>query len=49
MLAVIGRWVERRRAIRRRWQADARALADADVHNAYYEAQRHAAGPGSQR
>lgn len=43
MLAAIGTWVERRRSIRRRWQADARALADADMYNAYYEAQRRAA------
>jgi hypothetical protein len=43
MLAAIGTWVERGRSIRRRWQADARALADADMHNAYYEAQRRAA------
>ncbi|MEX4009930.1 hypothetical protein [Neoaquamicrobium sediminum] len=39
MLAVMGRWIERRRAIRRRWQADARALVDLDVVDAYYEAQ----------
>lgn len=39
MLAVIGRWVERRRAIRRRWQADARALVAAGEASAYYEAQ----------
>jgi len=43
MLAVIGAWMDRRRSIRRRWQADARALAYADMHNAYYEAQRRAA------
>ncbi len=43
MLAAIGRWIERRRAIRRRWQADARALVAADEVNAYYEAQRRAA------
>lgn len=43
MLAAIGTWLERRRAIRRRWQADARSLAAADMHNAYYEAQRRAA------
>ena len=39
MLTVIGRWIERRRTIRRRWQADARALVAADEVNAYYEAQ----------
>ena len=43
MLTVIGRWIERRRTIRRRWQADARALVAADEVNAYYEAQRRAA------
>ena len=43
MLAVIGRWIERRRTIRRRWQADACALVAADEVNAYYEAQRRAA------
>lgn len=43
MLAVMGRWTERRRTIRRRWRADARALVDLDVVNAYYEAQRRAA------
>jgi hypothetical protein len=40
MLATIRRWIERRRTIRRRWQADARALVVADGANAYYEAQR---------
>ena len=44
MLAVMGRWTERRRTIRRRWRADARALVDLDVVNAYYEAQRRATG-----
>lgn len=43
MLTAIGRWIERRRTIRRRWQADARALVAADEVNAYYEAQRRAA------
>lgn len=43
MLAAIGRWVERRRTTRCRWQADARALNAADEVNAYYEAQRRAA------
>ncbi|CRK76703.1 hypothetical protein NIG5292_02768 [Nereida ignava] len=43
MLKSIGRWMERRRAIRRRWQSDARALVGADEVNAYYEAQRRAA------
>lgn len=43
MLAAIGRWIERRRTIRRRWQADARALIATDAVNAYYDAQRRAA------
>lgn len=43
MLAAIGKWMERRRAIRRRWQADARALVAEDAVTAYYEAQRRAA------
>ena len=43
MLSKIRRWVEHRRTIRRRWQADARALVAADEVNAYYEAQRRAA------
>ena len=42
MLAAIGVWIVRRRAIRRRWQADARALVATDEVNAYYEAQRRA-------
>jgi hypothetical protein len=42
MLAAIRRWVEHRRAIRRRWQADARRLILAEEVNAYYEAQRRA-------
>lgn len=43
MLAAIGRWIERRRMIRRRWHADARALIATDAVNAYYDAQRRAA------
>jgi hypothetical protein len=43
MLAAIGSWIERRRTIRRRWQADARALVSADEVNAYFEAQRRSA------
>lgn len=43
MLAAIARWIERRKAIRRRWQADARALIATDEVNAYYDAQRRAA------
>ena len=42
MLAAIGVWIERRRAIRRRWQVDARALVATDEVNANYEAQRRA-------
>lgn len=36
-------WLERRRAIRRRSQADARALVQIDETEAYYAAQRLAA------
>jgi len=43
MLAAISRWIERQRIIRRRWQADARALIASDEVDAYYEAQRRAA------
>ncbi|MDV2968094.1 hypothetical protein RZ532_19040 [Nitratireductor aquimarinus] len=42
MIVVIRRWLEARRAIRRRWQADARRLAAAEEANAYDEAQRRA-------
>jgi hypothetical protein len=42
MLVAIRRWVEHRRAIRRRWQADARRLILVEEINAYYEAQRRA-------
>ncbi|WP_235897476.1 hypothetical protein [Neoaquamicrobium microcysteis] len=40
---MISQWFEKRRAIRRRWQADARRLLAAEKTNAYYEAQRRAA------
>ncbi len=43
MLVVIRRWLEHRRTIRGRWQADARRLVAAEEANAYYEAQRRAA------
>lgn len=43
MLAALRRWMENRRQIRRRWQADARRLIDHDEPSAYYEAQRLAA------
>jgi hypothetical protein len=33
-------WLERRRAMRRRWQADACRLVQGDERAAYYEAQR---------
>lgn len=40
---MIGRWLARRRAIRARWQADARDLIRHNERVAYYEAQRRAA------
>ncbi|KQW26412.1 hypothetical protein ASE36_20750 [Rhizobium sp. Root274] len=43
MTCFLRQWIERRRAIRRRWQEDARRLAATDPVNAYYEAQRRAA------
>ncbi|MFH1555982.1 MAG: hypothetical protein B7Y12_04730 [Rhizobiales bacterium 24-66-13] len=43
MLAALRRWIENRRQIRRRCQADARRLIDHDEPSAYYEAQRLAA------
>lgn len=43
MLAALRRWMENRRQIRRRWQADARRLIEHDEPGAYYEAQRLAA------
>ena len=43
MIAFLRQWIEHRRAIRRRWQGDARRLAAVDPVNAYYEAQRRAA------
>lgn len=43
MLAAIASRIERRRAIRRRWQAEPRALIATDKVNAYHDAQRHAA------
>ncbi len=43
MFTLIHQWVQRRRAIRRRWQSDARELVVIDEVNAYYEAQRRAA------
>lgn len=43
MFYAIGRWLERRRAIRLRWQSDARELIRIDEPRAYYAAQRLAA------
>jgi hypothetical protein len=38
MIEFIKQWIEFRRALRRRWQVDARRLAEADPIDAYYEA-----------
>lgn len=43
MLHAFRDWIDRRREIRRRWQADARRLVVQDPAGAYYEAQRRAA------
>ena len=43
MLALLRRWLERRREIRRWWQADAQHLVQRDEPAAYYDAQRLAA------
>ncbi|MDP3411062.1 hypothetical protein [Bosea sp. (in: a-proteobacteria)] len=43
MLGSLRRWMEGRRQIRRRWQADALRLVQHDEPGAYYEAQRLAA------
>jgi hypothetical protein len=42
MIEFFKQWIELRRALRRRWQTDARVLAEADPIGAYYEAQRRA-------
>lgn len=42
MIGFLRQWIEHRRAIRRRWQQDARRLATSDPIGAYYEAQRRA-------
>jgi hypothetical protein len=42
MIRFLTRWLAHRRAIRRRWQADARLLAISDPAGSYYEAQRRA-------
>lgn len=43
MLNSIREWIGKRRALRRLWQSDARALLQQDERNAYYNAQRLAA------
>lgn len=43
MIASLTAWIERRRAIRRRWKADALKLILKDERLAYYAAQRLAA------
>jgi hypothetical protein len=43
MFGTLFRWLQRRRDIRRRWQADARRLIGEDESRAYYSAQRRAA------
>ncbi|KQZ59775.1 hypothetical protein ASD54_23645 [Rhizobium sp. Root149] len=42
MILFLTRWLAHRRAIRRRWQADARLLVSSDPAGSYYEAQRRA-------
>lgn len=43
MIAAWRRWIEKRRSIRRLWQADAKELIRIDERQAYYAAQRLAA------
>lgn len=43
MIGMLKSWLERRRAVRRRWQVDARRLVREDERGAYYQAQRLAA------
>jgi hypothetical protein len=43
MIASLTAWIERRRAIRRRWKADAQKLILMDERHSYYAAQRLAA------
>jgi hypothetical protein len=43
VIGLLRQWIEHRRTIRRRWQADARRLAATDPVGAYYDAQRRAA------
>lgn len=40
MLQAITSWIDRRRALRCRWQEDARRLISTEEMTAYYEAQR---------
>lgn len=49
MIELLRQWIEHRRAIRRRWQEDARWLTAVDPVNAYYEAQRRAARSRARR
>lgn len=43
MIGPFRRWIEKRRSIRRLWQADAKELIRRDERNAFYAAQRLAA------
>lgn len=43
VISLVRGWVDRHRAIRRRWQRDARSLIAQDERGAYYAAQRLAA------
>ncbi|WP_157016872.1 hypothetical protein [Mesorhizobium xinjiangense] len=42
MLGRLRHWIDYRRALRARWQYDAKRLLAAEQTNAYYEAQRRA-------
>jgi hypothetical protein len=42
MLGRLRHWIDYRRALRARWQGDAKRLLAAEETNAYYEAQRRA-------
>jgi hypothetical protein len=43
MFNILTAWIDGRRAVRRRWQTDARSLIGTDERGAYYAAQRFAA------
>ncbi|MBB6469434.1 hypothetical protein HNQ96_005324 [Aminobacter lissarensis] len=43
VLQAVRRWLEKRKALRRRWRRDAQVLILLDKGTAYYEAQRRAA------